>query len=243
MRIRPGLWRSAMPTLVALRCPLDVARARSNESVGGYGADGLRRFARRVPATDGDRHEQGQHARRVHLPGDGRRLRRDHGETAHHFPPPSFSTSSTPQRRTGRELTVAFNYRYSPVRSQVKRALLDGVVGEITGHRFPVASRYAPRCRLLPPLAPQQGQLGWPPRTQGDAPLRPRELVAGERPAHRPRDWASVATTARSRPTVSALRRAASVCHGCAAGGQCPFHFDITAREGPQGHVLRPGTA
>lgn len=35
------------------------------------------------------------------------------------------------QARTGRNVTVAFNYRYSPPRGQVKRLLLDGVIGNV----------------------------------------------------------------------------------------------------------------
>jgi len=35
------------------------------------------------------------------------------------------------QRRTGRTCTVTFNYRYSPVRAQVKELLMSGVIGEV----------------------------------------------------------------------------------------------------------------
>ncbi len=35
------------------------------------------------------------------------------------------------QRRTGRRCTVAFNYRYSPPRTQIKDLLLSGVIGDI----------------------------------------------------------------------------------------------------------------
>ena len=38
--------------------------------------------------------------------------------------------------RTGRKLTVTFNYRYAPPRSQVKRLLMDGVVGEMRSVDF-----------------------------------------------------------------------------------------------------------
>lgn len=40
------------------------------------------------------------------------------------------------KRKTGRELRVTFNYRYSPPRSQVKELLMDGVIGDILSVDF-----------------------------------------------------------------------------------------------------------
>ena len=40
------------------------------------------------------------------------------------------------QRRTGRRCTVAFNYRYSPPRTQVKDLLMSGVIGEVRSVDF-----------------------------------------------------------------------------------------------------------
>lgn len=40
------------------------------------------------------------------------------------------------QQRTGRKVTVTFNYRYSPPRTQVKHLLMSGVIGEITSVDF-----------------------------------------------------------------------------------------------------------
>ncbi|MGE5351911.1 MAG: Gfo/Idh/MocA family oxidoreductase [Syntrophothermus sp.] len=40
------------------------------------------------------------------------------------------------QRKTGRKVTVAFNYRYSPVRTQVKELLMDGVIGDVLSVDF-----------------------------------------------------------------------------------------------------------
>ncbi len=42
----------------------------------------------------------------------------------------------TAQRETGRSVTVTFNYRYAPARTQVKHLLLDGAIGEITAVDF-----------------------------------------------------------------------------------------------------------
>ena len=41
-----------------------------------------------------------------------------------------------PQKRTGRNVTVTFNYRYAPRNSKVKEVLQSGVVGEITSVHF-----------------------------------------------------------------------------------------------------------
>ncbi|HUH76881.1 MAG TPA: Gfo/Idh/MocA family oxidoreductase [Devosia sp.] len=40
------------------------------------------------------------------------------------------------QRETGKNVTVTFNYRYSPARTQLKELLMSGVIGEITAIDF-----------------------------------------------------------------------------------------------------------
>ncbi|MBN2420061.1 MAG: Gfo/Idh/MocA family oxidoreductase [Deltaproteobacteria bacterium] len=40
------------------------------------------------------------------------------------------------QKKTGRKITVTFNYRYSPPRTQVKELLMDGVIGKIISIDF-----------------------------------------------------------------------------------------------------------
>jgi predicted dehydrogenase len=40
------------------------------------------------------------------------------------------------QRKSGKSLTVTFNYRYAPARTQVKEMLMDGVIGEIQAVDF-----------------------------------------------------------------------------------------------------------
>lgn len=40
------------------------------------------------------------------------------------------------QRRTGRKVTVTFNYRYSPARTQIKELIASGVIGEVTAVDF-----------------------------------------------------------------------------------------------------------
>jgi predicted dehydrogenase len=40
------------------------------------------------------------------------------------------------QRETGKNVTVTFNYRYSPARTQLKDILLSGVIGDIQAVDF-----------------------------------------------------------------------------------------------------------
>ena len=40
------------------------------------------------------------------------------------------------RKRTGRNITVGFNYRYSPVRTLLKQVLMSGIIGHVTGGSF-----------------------------------------------------------------------------------------------------------
>lgn len=40
------------------------------------------------------------------------------------------------RQRTGRSITVGFNYRYSPVRTLLKQVLMSGIIGHVTGGSF-----------------------------------------------------------------------------------------------------------
>lgn len=40
------------------------------------------------------------------------------------------------QKRTGRDVTVTFNYRYTPARTQIKEMLVNGAIGDITAVTF-----------------------------------------------------------------------------------------------------------
>lgn len=40
------------------------------------------------------------------------------------------------QKETGREITVTFNYRYTPARTQIKDILMSGAIGEVTAVHF-----------------------------------------------------------------------------------------------------------
>lgn len=49
---------------------------------------------------------------------------------------PSLQRILDTQRKTGRRVTVAFNYRYSPPRSQVKELLASGIIGDVLSVDF-----------------------------------------------------------------------------------------------------------
>lgn len=133
--------------------------------------------------------------------------------------------------RTGATLTVAFNYRYSPVRSQVKRALLDGVVGEITAVDFQwlLDTRHgADYFRRWHRNKANSGGLLVHKATHHFDLVNwwlesvPQTVHAtGERRYYRPEQAERLGLGARGER-----------CHGCAARRNCPFYFDITAREG-----------
>ena len=79
--------------------------------------------------------------------------------------------------RTGRSVTVTFNYRYSPRNTALKSLIASR--RDRAGHEraLRVGARHRPRRRLLPPLAPREGQLRRAAHPQGIAPLRPGQLV------------------------------------------------------------------
>ena len=123
--------------------------------------------------------------------------------------PRTAGASSTAEARTGRRVDVAFNYRFAPTSRKIRELLAAGRIGEVDLGRLPLVSRHRARRRLLPPLACLQAVLGQPLRAQGDAPLRPPELVdrrrsgAGLRPGRAPQ------ATAPPGPSAACAARAA----------------------------------
>ncbi|ELP67344.1 oxidoreductase, NAD-binding domain protein [Streptomyces turgidiscabies Car8] len=81
-------------------------------------------------------------------------------------------------RRTGREVRVAFNYRYNPVHSAVRELLAAGEIGEVGSVHFEWLLDLRHGADYFPALAPRQGRLRWPHGPQGHPPLRPGQLVA-----------------------------------------------------------------
>ena len=134
------------------------------------------------------------------------------------------------QGRTGRSITVAFNYRYSPVRSQVKRLLADGIVGEITAVDFHwlLDTRHGAdyfrrwhRVRansggLLVHKATHHFDLvNWWLDTVPDT-----VHATGDRRFYRPEQADRLGLHGRGER-----------CLGCEARDRCPFHFDLASRQ------------
>ncbi|MFW6154313.1 MAG: Gfo/Idh/MocA family protein [Planctomycetota bacterium] len=136
----------------------------------------------------------------------------------------------TTRDRTGRNLRVTFNYRYSPPRSQVKRMLDDGVIGDVlsvdftwmldTRHGADYFRRWhrkrANSGSLLVHKATHHFDLvNW---WIGD---RPVDVFARGRRAFYTPDTAD----------ALGLTRRGQRCHGCPEAENCPFHLDLAAAE------------
>lgn len=134
-------------------------------------------------------------------------------------------------KRTGRDLRVTFNYRYAPVRSQVKRLLLEGVIGRVLSvdfswlldirhgadyyrrwHRHKINSG-----GLLVHKATHHFDLvNW---WIGSTPV---EVYAqGKREFYTPEQAARYGLEGRGER-----------CHGCPVADRCRFFWNLTAREG-----------
>ncbi len=131
------------------------------------------------------------------------------------------------QRRTGRQCTVTFNYRYSPPRMQVKDLLMSGVIGDVLSvdfhwlldihhgadyyrrwHRNKVNSG-----GLMVHKATHHFDLvNWWLST-----VPARVFASGSRGFYTPQTADRYGLTARGER-----------CHGCAEAGRCPFFLDIS---------------
>ncbi len=98
-----------------------------------------------------------------------RRLRRGHREADDHRRRRLPADPGRGAPSTGRRVTVAFNYRYNPLHEQVRELLAERRDRRDRLGALRVAARRAARRRLLPPLAPRQGQLRRPAGAQGRA--------------------------------------------------------------------------
>ncbi len=83
------------------------------------------------------------------------------------------------EKKSGKPITVGFNYRYSNTAQKLKVAPARQDHRADHVRRFPLVSRHQPRRRLLPPLARLPGELGHAVRPQGHPSLRPDQLVPG----------------------------------------------------------------
>ena len=157
------------------------------------------RGLRRHGPADAPRHRHRDDGRRlppsVHREGDGAGLRRDHREADDHRRrqvPRDHGRGAPHRPRADGGLQLPLAAR-----------LHAGTEAAPGGHdrrdrpRRPVVSaRHEPRRRLLPPLAPGEGQVGRPAGAQGHPPLRPGQLVAGRGARDGIRAWAAWPSTA-----------------------------------------------
>lgn len=134
------------------------------------------------------------------------------------------------QRKTGRKVTVTFNYRYAPFRSQVKDMLLRGVIGDVlsvdfhwmldTHHGADYFRRWhrkkANSGGLMVHKATHHFDLvNW---WLGSVPER--VYATGARKFYTP------ATAHRL-----GLKNPGERCHGCAEAKNCMFHLDLAGNE------------
>jgi predicted dehydrogenase len=134
------------------------------------------------------------------------------------------------QRKTGRSLVVTFNYRYAPPRAEVKRLLVEGVIGEVvsvdfhwlldTTHGADYFRRWHRRKEnsggLLVHKATHHFDLvNW----WLDSVPR-RVFASGARRFYTP-----------ERAERYGLARRAERCLDCPEASRCPFHLDLRARK------------
>ncbi len=167
--------------------PLAAAGARAaRQGPGRLRRRGLRPHAGRTQAGYGDRDDDGPPSRRLHLPRHGGRLRRGDRKAHDHRcrPLPAHPRHPAAHRPhlpgdVQLPLLAAAVAGEGPVDAGGDRRRALG--------RLPLDAGYQPRRRLLPPLAPPQGELRRADGAQGHAPLRPGQLVARHRPRARVR--------------------------------------------------------
>ena len=168
----------------ALRRAARVRRPlRHQREARGAGAHGHRRHVpdlhrlrpdvRHGQARPADGHDRGRVSRRLHHTRAGPRHRRHHRE-AHgdrRAAVPAGAGGRAPQQPQDRRRLQL------PVRAQAREDQGGAAVGRHRHHhgrRLPLVSRHAARRRLLPPLAPAEGEGRLALGAQGHAPLRSR---------------------------------------------------------------------
>lgn len=132
--------------------------------------------------------------------------------------------------RTGRHVRVAFNYRYSPARSLVKRLLLDGVVGTVTAvdfqwlldtrHGADYFRRWHRRKENSGGLLVHKATHHFDLVNWWLASVPETVHASGERRYYLP-----------AQAERLGLVRRGDRCRGCPSASDCPFHFDIARRE------------
>lgn len=133
--------------------------------------------------------------------------------------------------KTGKELQVTFNYRYSPPRSQVREMILDGEIGEVLSVDFAwyLDTRHgADYFRRWHRKKENSGSLLVHKATHHFDLVnwwiddRPEEVFAhGTRRYYTPEHAEELGLSERGER-----------CHGCPVAKQCPFHLDLAGKEG-----------
>jgi len=135
------------------------------------------------------------------------------------------------QRRTGRTCTVTFNYRYSPVRTQVKDLLMSGVIGEVlsvdfhwlldTGHGADYFRRWHRNTANSGSLLVHKATHHFDGINWFLSAVPETVFAVGKRDYYTPR------TAERY-----GLRRRGERCTGCPEAARCNFFLDLRAHKG-----------
>ena len=202
--------------------PLRAERARAMIGSRRADPDRPRRDARGAPPRPRHRLHPRRHPRRHRRAGARGRRRRHHREADDDHrredrPHPRGGAPHRPPRRRLVQLPLRPDRR-SHQGAAARRRDRRGAVG-----RLPLVSRHQARRRLLPPLARLPRPLRQPLRPQGDAPLRPAELVSRLRPRGGLGLRRTLKVYGRNGPFRSVR------CKGCPHAAECHFYLDIAA--------------
>lgn len=130
------------------------------------------------------------------------------------------------QRQTGKQCTVTFNYRYSPVRTQVKDLLMSGIIGEVhsvdfhwlldTHHGADYYRRWHRNKENSGGLMVHKATHHFDMMNWWLSTVPVRVYAAGSRTFYTPE-------TAERYGLVNRMER----CLNCPESGQCPFYLDL----------------
>ncbi len=135
------------------------------------------------------------------------------------------------QRRTGRKVTVTFNYRYSPPRTQIKELLMSGVVGDVlsvdfhwlldTYHGADYFRRWHRNKKNSGGLMVHKSTHHFDLINWWLSAVPEIVYASGKREFYTPETAERYGLSARGER-----------CHGCPESGRCPFYLDMAGNEG-----------
>ena len=141
--------------------------------------------------------------------------------------------------KTGRSVTVTFNYRYAPHRTQVKDILMSGAIGEITAVDFRWYLDRVHGADYFRRWHRYKDEVRRPARPQGDPPFRPGQLVDRLHPDNASTPSASAPSTARRWPMTLGLADRGERCHDCPAAERCDYKLDHRGARGAEAALSR----